>query len=198
MVLQQLAICHTRVKYLNCEFSMSELIKNSIRTIPNYPKDGIMFRDVTTLMQQPEAFTQVIDLFAEQMADKGITAIVGTEARGFIFGAPLAYKLKVPFIPVRKPGKLPGKTISQDYVLEYGTDVLEIHTDALTSSDNVLMVDDLLATGGTIEATTKLIRQLGATVENACFVVNLPDIGGEKRLTDLGINCYSVCEFEGD
>ncbi|NVK25550.1 MAG: adenine phosphoribosyltransferase [Gammaproteobacteria bacterium] len=177
---------------------MSELIKNSIRTIPNYPKDGIMFRDVTTLMQQPEAFTQVIDLFAEQMADKGITAIVGTEARGFIFGAPLAYKLKVPFIPVRKPGKLPGKTISQDYVLEYGTDVLEIHTDALTSSDNVLMVDDLLATGGTIEATTKLIRQLGATVENACFVVNLPDIGGEKRLTDLGINCYSVCEFEGD
>lgn len=177
---------------------MSELIKSSIRTIPNYPKDGIMFRDVTTLMQQPEAFAQVIDMFAEQMADKGITAIVGTEARGFIFGAPLSYKLKVPFIPVRKPGKLPAETISQDYILEYGTDVLEIHTDALSADDNVLMVDDLLATGGTIEATTKLIRQLGAKVENACFVVNLPDIGGEKRLTGLGINSYSICEFEGD
>lgn len=177
---------------------MSELIKNSIRTIPNYPKDGIMFRDVTTLMQEPEAFAQVIDLFAEKMSGKGITAIVGTEARGFIFGAPLSYKLKVPFIPVRKPGKLPAETISQDYILEYGTDVLEIHTDALTSDDNVLMVDDLLATGGTIEATTKLIRQLGATVENACFVVNLPDIGGQQRLTNLGINSYSICEFEGD
>ena len=177
---------------------MSELIRSSIRAIPDYPKAGIMFRDVTTLMAKPDAFAQVIDLFAEKVANKGITAIVGTEARGFIFGAPLAYKLNVPFVPVRKPGKLPAETISQDYVLEYGTDVLEIHTDALTSDDKVLMVDDLLATGGTIEATTKLIRQLGAQVENACFVVNLPDIGGEKRLTGLGIDCYSICEFEGD
>ena len=177
---------------------MSELIKNSIRTIPDYPKQGIMFRDVTTLMQNPQAFNQVIDLFAEKASNKGITAIVGTEARGFIFGAPLAYKLNVPFIPVRKPGKLPSKTISQDYVLEYGTDTLEIHTDALTSDDNVLMVDDLLATGGTMEATTKLIRALGANVNHACFVVNLPDIGGEKRLNQLGVDCYSVCEFEGD
>lgn len=177
---------------------MSELVKNSIRTIADHPKPGIMFRDVSTLMQNSEAFAQTIELFAEHAKQKEITAIVGTEARGFIFGAPLAYKLNVPFIPVRKPGKLPSETIAQSYELEYGMDTLEIHTDALTSNDKVLMVDDLLATGGTIEATTSLIRKLGATVEDACFVVNLPDLGGEKRLTKLGINSYVICEFEGD
>lgn len=177
---------------------MSELIKNSIRAIPDYPKAGIMFRDVTTLMQNSDAFTQTIDLFAEKAKEWNITAIVGTEARGFIFGAPLAYKLGVPFVPVRKPGKLPYKVYSQAYQLEYGEDILEIHTDALSETDNVLMVDDLLATGGTIEATVNLIRKIGAKVENACFVVNLPDLGGEKRLDGLGINSYSICEFEGD
>lgn len=177
---------------------MSELIKNSIRAIPDYPKAGIMFRDVTTLMQNHEAFTATIDAFAEHAQKMGITAIVGTEARGFIFGAPLAYKMGVPFIPVRKPGKLPYKVYSQAYQLEYGEDVLEIHTDALSENDNVLMVDDLLATGGTIEATVNLIRKLGANVENACFVVNLPDLGGQKRLDGLGINSFYLCEFEGD
>ena len=177
---------------------MSEFIKNSIRAIPDYPKDGILFRDVTTLMSNAEAFKQTIDLFSEYAKDKNITAIVGTEARGFIFGTPLAYKLNIPFIPVRKPGKLPSAVISQSYDLEYGSDILEMHIDALTKKDNVLMVDDLLATGGTIEATTSLIRQLGATVEHACFVVNLPDLGGEKRLAALNVDSYSVCEFEGD
>lgn len=177
---------------------MSDLIKNSIRAIPDYPKPGIMFRDVTTLMQDPNAFTATIDTFAEKAKDWNITAIVGTEARGFIFGAPLAYKLGVPFIPVRKPGKLPSEVYSQAYQLEYGEDILEIHTDALSAQDNVLMVDDLLATGGTIEATVSLIRKLGANVENACFVVNLPDLGGKKRLDGLGINSFYLCEFEGD
>lgn len=177
---------------------MSDLIKDSIKTIENYPKPGIMFRDVTSLMQNAEAFAAVIDAFAEQYRDAGITAIVGTEARGFIFGAPLSYRLKVPFIPVRKPGKLPREVISQAYQLEYGEDVLELHTDALSKEDKVLMVDDLLATGGTIEATAKLIRQLGAQVNDACFVVNLPDLGGEDKLTALNIQSFCLTEFEGD
>ena len=177
---------------------MSASIKNSIKTIPDYPKKGIQFRDVTSLMQEPEVFAEVIDTFFEQYKDAGITAIVGTEARGFIFGAPLAYKMNVAFIPVRKPGKLPREVISQSYQLEYGEDTLELHTDALTADDNVLMVDDLLATGGTIEATAKLIRRLGASANHACFVVNLPDIGGEKRLSALDINCYSLTEFAGE
>lgn len=177
---------------------MLDLIKNTIKTIPDYPKPGIMFRDVTSLMQDAEAFKSTIELFAAKYQDKGITAIVGTEARGFIFGAPLAVKMGVPFIPVRKPGKLPRAVISQDYQLEYGTDTMQIHTDALTKSDKVLMVDDLLATGGTIEATTSLIRQLGATVNDACFVVNLPELGGEQRLAKLDINCYSLTEFDGE
>ena len=177
---------------------MSDLIKDSIKTIPDYPKPGIMFRDVTSLMQNADAFKAVVDTFADKYQSAGITAIVGTEARGFIFGAPLAYQMGIPFIPVRKPGKLPREVISQAYQLEYGEDILELHTDALSASDKVLMVDDLLATGGTIEATAKLIRQLGATVSDACFVVNLPDLGGEDRLTAQNITCYSLTEFEGE
>ena len=177
---------------------MSDLIKNSIKTIPDYPKAGIQFRDVTSLMQNAEAFAATIDAFYEKYKNSGITAIVGTEARGFIFGAPLAYKLGVSFIPVRKPGKLPRAVYSQAYQLEYGEDILELHTDALSAEDKVLMVDDLLATGGTIEATTLLIRKLGAEVNDACFVVNLPDLGGEQRLNKLDINCYSLTEFDGE
>lgn len=177
---------------------MSDLIKDSIKTIPDYPKPGIQFRDVTSLMQNPDAFAAVIDMFAAQYSEAGVTAIVGTEARGFIFGAPLAYKMKVPFIPVRKPGKLPRAAISQAYQLEYGEDVLELHTDAVGEGDKVLMVDDLLATGGTIEATTLLIRRLGAEVTDACFVVNLPDLGGEKRLEKVGIKSFCITEFAGE
>ncbi|MBU2883944.1 adenine phosphoribosyltransferase [Psychrosphaera sp. B3R10] len=177
---------------------MSDIIKDSIKTIPDYPKPGIQFRDVTSLMQNPVAFSATIDRFAAQYQNSGFTAIVGTEARGFIFGAPLAYKMNVPFIPVRKPGKLPRDVISQAYILEYGEDILELHTDALSADDKVLMVDDLLATGGTIEATTKLIRKLGAHVEDACFVVNLPELGGEKRLTNLSVNSFYLTEFEGE
>lgn len=176
---------------------MSELIKSVIRTIPDYPKPGILFRDVTTLMQDPKAFVAVIDQFAEHLLGKNITAVVGTEARGFIFGAPLAYKLNVPFVPVRKPGKLPAEVISQEYDLEYGSDILEIHADALGPNDKVAMVDDLLATGGTIEATTSLIRRLGAEVNDACFVVNLPELGGQARLEKLDIDCFCIVDFDG-
>lgn len=174
-----------------------ELIKNSIKSIPDYPKVGIMFRDVTSLMEEPKAYQATIQLLVEKYKDGGFTKIIGTEARGFLFGAPLALELGVGFIPVRKPGKLPRPTIAQTYDLEYGTDTLEIHTDAIVDGDKVLVVDDLLATGGTIEATVKLIRQLGGDVEHAAFVINLPEIGGQTRLEGLGLNVYSICEFAG-
>ncbi|MGR6839285.1 adenine phosphoribosyltransferase [Aliivibrio wodanis] len=174
-----------------------ELIKNSIKSIPDYPKVGIMFRDVTSLMEEPKAYQATIQLLVEKYKDGGFTKIIGTEARGFLFGAPLALELGVGFVPVRKPGKLPRPTIAQTYDLEYGTDTLEIHTDAIVEGDKVLVVDDLLATGGTIEATVKLIRQLGGNVEHAAFVINLPEIGGQTRLEGLGLNVYSICEFAG-
>ncbi|MEZ9230827.1 adenine phosphoribosyltransferase [Vibrio amylolyticus] len=173
------------------------LIKSSIKSIPDYPKKGILFRDVTSLMEDAQAYRATIQLLVEKYKDMGFTKIVGTEARGFLFGAPLALELGVAFIPVRKPGKLPRATIGQSYELEYGTDTLEIHTDAISEGDKVLMVDDLLATGGTIEATTILIRRLGGVVEHAAFVINLPEIGGDKRLADLDLDVYSICEFDG-
>lgn len=172
-------------------------IKSSIKSIADYPKPGILFRDVTSLMEDASAYQATIQLLVEKYKDMGFTKIVGTEARGFLFGAPLALELGVGFVPVRKPGKLPRATVAQSYELEYGTDTLEIHTDAIKQGDKVLVVDDLLATGGTIEATTKLIRQLGGVVEHAAFVINLPEIGGDKRLEGLGLNVYSICEFEG-
>ncbi len=137
------------------------LIKDSIKTVPDYPKEGIMFRDVTSLMENGAAFRLAIDLLKEHYRDRGFTKIVGTEARGFLFGAPLAVALGLGFVPVRKPGKLPRSTNAQSYELEYGMDTLEIHTDAIEPGDKVLVVDDLLATGGTIDATVTLIRDLG-------------------------------------
>ncbi|PKF78999.1 adenine phosphoribosyltransferase [Vibrio sp. vnigr-6D03] len=172
-------------------------IQASIKSIPDYPKPGILFRDVTSLMEDAAAYRATIALLVEKYKDMGFTKIVGTEARGFLFGAPLALELGVGFVPVRKPGKLPRETVAQSYELEYGTDTLEIHTDAIVEGDKVLVVDDLLATGGTIEATVKLIRQLGGDVEHAAFVINLPEIGGETRLKEFGLNVYSICEFEG-
>ena len=173
------------------------LIKTSIKTIADYPKPGILFRDVTSLLEDAPAYQATIQLLVDKYKDMGFTKVVGTEARGFLFGAPLALELGVGFVPVRKPGKLPRETVAQSYDLEYGTDILEIHVDAINEGDKVLVVDDLLATGGTIEATTKLIRQLGGDVEHAAFVINLPEIGGDKRLEKLGLNVYSICEFDG-
>ncbi|EAS64084.1 MULTISPECIES: adenine phosphoribosyltransferase [Photobacterium] len=173
------------------------LIKNSIQSIQDYPKPGILFRDVTSLMEQPEAYRATIAILAEKYKDQGITKIIGTEARGFLFGAPLALELGVGFVPVRKPGKLPREVIAESYELEYGKDTLEIHKDAIKPGDRVLLVDDLLATGGTIEATTNLVRRLGGIVDDAAFVINLPDIGGEARLQGLGLNVYAICDFPG-
>jgi adenine phosphoribosyltransferase len=174
------------------------LIKNSIATVPNYPKPGIMFRDVTSLLANPAAFKAKIDAFVAAYKDGGFTKIIGTESRGFIFGAPLAYELGIPFIPVRKPGKLPREVISQSYQLEYGEDTLELHSDAIETGDKVLLVDDLLATGGTIEATAKLVKRLGGEATDAAFVISLPELGGEKKINDLGIKILSLVEFEGE
>ncbi|THA09537.1 adenine phosphoribosyltransferase [Rodentibacter pneumotropicus] len=174
-----------------------ELIKSSIKSIPNYPKEGIIFRDITSLLEVPAAFKASIELIAEQYRNKNITKVLGTESRGFIFGAPVAIALGLPFELVRKPKKLPRETISQSYQLEYGQDTLEIHTDSVSPGDNVLIIDDLLATGGTVEATVKLVERLGGKVNHAAFVINLPELGGEKRLNNLGVDCYTLVNFEG-
>ncbi|WP_404343075.1 adenine phosphoribosyltransferase [Pseudoalteromonas mariniglutinosa] len=174
------------------------IIKDSITTIVDYPKPGILFRDVTTLMANPEAFQATIDCFINAYQGQGFTKIIGTESRGFIFAAPLCYALGIPFIPVRKPGKLPRDVIAQDYQLEYGEDVLELHTDAIVPGDKVLLVDDLLATGGTIEATAKLVAKLGGEATDAAFVVSLPELGGEQRIEKMGINILKLVEFEGE
>ncbi|WP_118860887.1 adenine phosphoribosyltransferase [Haemophilus haemolyticus] len=174
-----------------------DLIKSSIKSIPDYPKEGIIFRDITTLLEVPAAFKATIDLIVEQYRDKGITKVLGTESRGFIFGAPVALALGLPFELVRKPKKLPRETISQSYQLEYGQDTLEMHVDAISEGDNVLIIDDLLATGGTVEATVKLVQRLGGVVKHAAFVINLPELGGEKRLNNLGVDCYTLVNFEG-
>lgn len=174
-----------------------QFIKDSIETIPDYPKEGILFRDITTLLDNPAAYQATIDLLVEHYQGQGITKVVGTEARGFLFGAPVALRLGVGFVPVRKKGKLPRETLSETYDLEYGTDTLELHKDSITDKDKVLMVDDLLATGGTIEATARLIRRLGGTVTEAAFIICLPDLGGIERLEKEGIHSFTLVNFPG-
>jgi len=173
-------------------------LKSLIRTIPHYPKHGIQFRDITTLLKDPIGFRMVIDAFAQHYANQPIDKIAGIEARGFIVGAALAYKLGVGFVPIRKSGKLPAETIGHDYALEYGADRVEIHTDAIAQGERVLLVDDLIATGGTAEASVALLQKLGSVVVGCAFVINLPDLGGSQRLADAGLVPYSLCEFEGD
>ncbi|AGH38488.1 Adenine phosphoribosyltransferase [Bibersteinia trehalosi USDA-ARS-USMARC-189] len=177
--------------------SQLDLIKSSIKSIPDYPQAGIIFRDITSLLEVPAAFQASIDAIVAEFKDKGITKIVGTESRGFIFGAPVALALGLPFELVRKPRKLPRETIAQSYELEYGQDTLEMHIDAVQAGDKVLVIDDLLATGGTVEATVNLIRRLGGTVEDAAFVIELPELGGAARLEKQGVKSFSLVTFEG-
>lgn len=172
--------------------------KSLIRTIPHYPKPGIQFRDITTLLKDPIGFRIVIDELAKQYADQQIDKIAGIEARGFIIGSALAYKLGVGFVPVRKQGKLPAQTVGQDYELEYSADRVEIHTDAIAKGEQVLLVDDLIATGGTAEAALTLIDKLGGQIVACSFVIDLPDLGGSQRLRDLGHEVYALCEFAGE
>ena len=173
-------------------------IKSRIRTVPHYPKQGIMFRDITTLLKDPVGLRATVDELARRYADVKIDKIAGIESRGFIIGAPLAYALGKGFIPIRKKGKLPAETIGHDYELEYGTDRIEIHTDAISSGEKILLVDDLIATGGTAEAACKLIENMGGKIVECCFVIDLPDIGGRARLEKRGQKVFALCEFEGD
>ncbi len=173
-------------------------IQSLIRTIPDYPKPGIQFRDITTLLKDPAGFKATIDALVERYRGRNITKVAGTEARGFIFGAPLAYALGVGFVPVRKHGKLPGKTTAHEYALEYGNDRIEMHDDAIDANDQVLVIDDLLATGGTAQATVMLVRALGGQVVECAFVIDLPDLGGLARLEKMGLSVFALRAFNGD
>lgn len=171
-------------------------LKNSIRSIPDFPIKGIIFRDITTLMQDPEAFAEACNRLYDRYKDKKIDKIAGIDARGFVFGAVLAYRLNVGFVPVRKKGKLPFKTISEKYALEYGTAEVEIHEDAIKKGERVVVIDDLIATGGTISAAIKLIERLEGVIEECAFVVELPDLKGRELIKDKKI--FTLIEFEGE
>ncbi|QYO75819.1 adenine phosphoribosyltransferase [Devosia salina] len=176
---------------------MSLDLKSLVRTIPDYPKKGILFRDITTLIEHPEGFRESIERIASQYRGQGFTHVAGIEARGFIFGAGVAIAMGVGFVPVRKRGKLPGTTIGQNYVLEYGVDTIEIHADVLSNVHKVLLVDDLIATGGTALAAVGLMRRTGAVCDDAAFVIDLPDIGGAAKLEAEGVKVTSLMAFEG-
>ncbi len=169
-----------------------------IRTIPDYPKPGIMFRDITTLLNDARGFRRAVDELVLPHAGTRINKVAGIEARGFILGGAVAHQLSTSFVPVRKKGKLPYQTYTQEYDLEYGTDAVEIHIDAINAGERVLLVDDLIATGGTAEAAIKLIERAGGEVVACSFIVDLPDLGGRKRLESLGKNVIALCEFEGE
>lgn len=172
-------------------------VQDYIRTIPDFPHEGIMFRDVTTLFADPRGFRIAIDQLLHPYAGVRFDKVVGLEARGFILGGAIAHQLSVGFVPVRKKGKLPGAVISEEYTLEYGEAVVEIHDDAIQPGEKVLLVDDLLATGGTAEAGLKLIERLGGEVIGCAFIIDLPDLGGRKRLEAMGMDVHALCAFEG-
>ena len=171
-------------------------LKETIRTVPNWPIKGIMFRDITTLMQEPNAFRHACDLFYERYKEMKIDKVVGIDARGFIFGAVLAYHLGVGFITVRKKGKLPYTTIREEYSLEYGTNTVEMHSDSIKEGEKVVVVDDLIATGGTIAAAISLVERLGGTVVECAFVVELPELKGREKIE--GYDIFTLMEFEGE
>jgi adenine phosphoribosyltransferase len=172
-------------------------VKDYIRTIPDFPHAGIMFRDVTTLFDDPDGFQLAIKQLVAPYLGQKIDKVAGLEARGFILGGAVAYHLGCGFVPIRKQGKLPGSVISQEYTLEYGQAVLELHEDAIEAGETVLVVDDLLATGGTAEAGVKLIERLGGDVMACAFVIDLPELGGSKKLQAMGLPLHSLCSFEG-
>ena len=172
-------------------------VRDYIRTIPDFPHEGIMFRDVTTLFADPRGFRMAIDQMLHPYAGMRIDKVVGLEARGFIMGGAIAHQLSVGFVPIRKKGKLPGKTLSQDYKLEYGEATMEIHDDAIKAGEKVLVVDDLLATGGTAEAGIILLERLGAEIVSTSFIIDLPELGGRKKLEAMGVDVQVLCEFDG-
>lgn len=180
------------------EENLTRELDKAIRAIPDYPKPGIVFRDITTLLGQPRAFRRAVDALVHPYIGTNLAQIAGIEARGFILGGAIAHQLTAGFVPIRKKGKLPGKKVNIAYSLEYGVDEMEMHSDALRPGDRVLLVDDLIATGGTAEAAVKLLRELGAEVVAACFVIDLPDLGGRARLEAMGVPVRTLIAFDGD
>ncbi|MFN3259783.1 MAG: adenine phosphoribosyltransferase [Pikeienuella sp.] len=172
-------------------------IRDYIRTIPDFPHEGVLFRDVTTLFADPRGFRMAVDLLIHPFAGRRIDRVAGLEARGFILGGAAAHQLSVGFTPIRKKGKLPFRTIAEEYTLEYGQAVMEVHDDAIQPGEQVLLVDDLLATGGTAAAGVRLIERLGGEVVGCAFVIDLPDLGGRKRLEGMGLSVHALTEFEG-
>lgn len=171
-------------------------LKNIVRSIPGWPLEGVIFRDLTTLMQDPAAFRYACDILSTRYEDQGIDRIVGIDARGFVFGAVVAYRLGLGFVPVRKKGKLPAATYAESYTLEYGSGTLEIHRDAISPGERVVIVDDLIATGGTVGATVNLVRRLGAHIVECAFLIELPDLKGRQRIPDCDI--FAIMEFDGE
>ena len=172
-------------------------LKDAIRTIPDYPKQGVMFRDITTLLADARAFRRAIDELVQPFAGSKVSKVAGIEARGFILGGAVAHQMSAGFIPIRKKGKLPHETVSIAYSLEYGVDQMEMHRDAVVRGEKVILIDDLIATGGTAEAACRLLTQLGAEIIAACFIVDLPDLGGARKIEKLGIPVRSLITFEG-
>ena len=173
-------------------------IKSRIRTIPDYPKPGIQFRDITTLLQDAEGMHMTVEKLVEPYRGTRVDKVVGIEARGFILGGAVAYQLRSGFVPLRKKGKLPYTTVGQDYELEYGSESIEMHTDAIVSGETILLVDDLVATGGTALAAAELIRKAGGEILGFVCIVDLPDLGGSRRLREAGVALHTLCQFEGD
>ena len=175
----------------------TDILKDAIRTIPDYPKPGILFRDITTLLGDARAFRRAIDELVQPWAGAKIEKVAGMEARGFILGGAVAHQLSAGFVPIRKKGKLPHTTVSIAYSLEYGLDEMEMHQDAVSPGEKVILVDDLIATGGTAEGAVKLLKSIGAEVVAACFVIDLPDLGGAQKIKDLGVPVRTLLSFEG-
>ncbi len=172
-------------------------LREAIRTIHDYPKPGIAFRDISTLLGNPRAFRRAVDELVQPYAGAGISKVAGIEARGFILGGAIAHQLSCGFVPIRKKGKLPHTTVSISYALEYGTDMMEMHVDAVTKGERVILVDDLIATGGTASAAVQLLQKLGAEVAAACFVIDLPELGGADKIRALGVPVRTLIGFEG-
>lgn len=175
----------------------SNYIRDHIRAVPNWPQDGVIFRDITPLLQDKKVFRVLVDLFVHRYMDSRLNLVAGVDARGFILGAVVAYELNLGFVPVRKKGKLPFDTVSEEYELEYGSATVEVHTDACHKGDRVLLIDDLVATGGTMLAASKLLTRLGADVIEAAAIVDLPELGGSKLIREQGLPLFTVCDFSG-
>lgn len=174
----------------------SDYIKSKVRTVPDWPIGGVMFRDITTILADPEAFRETCDIFYDRYADKNIDKIVGIDARGFLFGAVLAYKMGIGFVPIRKRGKLPYKTIEESYSLEYGEATIAVHEDAIKKGDRIVIVDDLIATGGTIGAAANLVEKLGGEIVECAVAIELPELKGREKLGNHKL--FAIMEFEGD